>query len=188
MDSPTLLPWIVDYHLRLSVDSPTLLPWIVAYHRPTFCGFANTIALDRRLSSTECLGTRQHYCPACIVDHYRLTISRVAQWPKRIFKKINTSVAQHLWRIKITTTWNALPNEVVSRRTVNSFNNRLDKHWAENSSYVREKLTGSNHRCCAWFKSAQTVLSQRFAENEPTVSPTTYFTVTTSVAPRWCKW
>ena len=34
--------------------------------------------------------------------------------------------------IKITTTWNALRNEVVTSRTVNSFKNSLDKHWAEN--------------------------------------------------------
>ena len=39
---------------------------------------------------------------------------------KLIVKHFNTSVAQHFYPIKITT-WNALQNEVVSRRTVNSF-------------------------------------------------------------------
>ena len=45
--------------------------------------------------------------------------------PKLIVKHFNTSVAQHFSRIKITTTWNALPNEVVSSRKVNSFKNLL---------------------------------------------------------------
>ena len=56
---------------------------------------------------------------------------------KRIVKYFNTSVAQHFYPIKITTTWNALPNEVVSSRTVNSFKNSLDKHWVENPPNVR---------------------------------------------------
>ena len=52
---------------------------------------------------------------------------------KLIVKHFNTSVAQHFYPIKITTTWNSLPSEVVSSRTVNSFKNTLDKHWVENS-------------------------------------------------------
>ena len=56
---------------------------------------------------------------------------------KLIVKHFNTSVAQHFYPIKITTTWNALPSEVVSSRTVNSFKNSLDKHWAENLPNVR---------------------------------------------------
>ena len=40
---------------------------------------------------------------------------------KLIVKYFNTSVAQHFYPIKITTTWNALPNEVVTSRTGNSF-------------------------------------------------------------------
>ena len=36
---------------------------------------------------------------------------------KLIGKHFNTSVAQHFYPIKISTTWNALPNEVVSSRT-----------------------------------------------------------------------
>ena len=55
---------------------------------------------------------------------------------KLIVKHFNTSVAQHFFPIKITTTWNALPSEVVSSRTVNSFKNSLNKHWAENPPNV----------------------------------------------------
>ena len=37
---------------------------------------------------------------------------------KLIVKHFNTTVAQHFYPIKITLTWNALPSEVVSSRTV----------------------------------------------------------------------
>ena len=75
------------------------------------------------------------------------------------------SDAQHYYPIKITTTWNAIPNEVVTSRTVNSFKNSLDKHWAENPPNVR--VNGSNHRCRAQFKCAQTVIGQRSSGNGP---------------------
>ena len=55
---------------------------------------------------------------------------------KHIVKHFNTSVAQHFYPIKITTTWIALSSEVVISRTVNSFKNSLDKHWAENPPNV----------------------------------------------------
>ena len=56
---------------------------------------------------------------------------------KLIVKHSNTLVAQHFYSIKITTTWKAIPNKVVSSRTMNSFKNHLDKHWAENPPNVR---------------------------------------------------
>ena len=56
---------------------------------------------------------------------------------KLIVKHLNTSVAQHFYPMKITSTWNALPSEVVSIRRVNSFKNSLDKPFAENSPNVR---------------------------------------------------
>ena len=55
---------------------------------------------------------------------------------KLFVKHFKTSVAQHFYPIKITTTWNALPSEVVSSRTVNTFKNSLDKQWAENTPNV----------------------------------------------------
>ena len=55
---------------------------------------------------------------------------------KLIVKHFNTSVVQPFYPIKITSNWNALPSEVVSSRTENSFKNSLDKHWAENPPNV----------------------------------------------------
>ena len=59
----------------------------------------------------------------------------------------NTSVAQHFYPIKITTTRNAQPSLVVSSRTVNSFKNSLDKYWAKNPPNVRVNWWQSSMPC-----------------------------------------
>ena len=59
----------------------------------------------------------------------------------------NTSVIQQFYPIKITTTWTALPSEVGSSRTVNSFKNSLDKHRAENPPNVRVNWWQSPMSC-----------------------------------------
>ena len=82
---------------------------------------------------------------------------------KRIEKHFNSSVAQHFYQIKITSTWNAPPSEVVSSRTANSLKNSLDKHWQIIPQM--SVWTGSNHRCRAQSKGAQTVVGQRFDGN-----------------------
>ena len=56
---------------------------------------------------------------------------------KLIVKRFNTSIAQHFYPVKITTTWNAVPSDIVSSRTVNTFKNRLDQHWELNPPSVR---------------------------------------------------
>ena len=95
------------------------------------------------------------FVPVQVVYRYKRCTGISDKW------HFNTSVAQQFYPIKITTTWNALPNEVVTSRTVNSFKNSLDKHLAENPP------SGSNHRCRAQFRCAQTVVGQRCAGNEP---------------------
>ena len=82
---------------------------------------------------------------------------------KLIVKHFNTSVAQHFYPIKIATIWNPLLNEVVSSRTVNCFKSSLT-NTGQKISQMSE-LNGSNHRCRAQFKCAQTVVGQRFAGN-----------------------
>ena len=51
---------------------------------------------------------------------------------RNIVKHFNTSFAEDFYPLKITATWNALPYEVVSRRTVNIFRKFLQKHWVQN--------------------------------------------------------
>ena len=51
---------------------------------------------------------------------------------KLIVKRFNTSVAEHFSPMNITTTWNALPYDVVNSRTVNTFKNHLDAHREDN--------------------------------------------------------
>ena len=65
---------------------------------------------------------------------------------KLIVKRFNASVTQYFYPINITTC-NALPNEVVSNRTVKSFKNCLDKHWEETP--LMYELIGCDHRCLA---------------------------------------
>ena len=55
---------------------------------------------------------------------------------KLIVKRFNTSIAQHFYPIKITTTWNALPSDIVSSRTVNTFKNRLEQRCELNPPSV----------------------------------------------------
>ena len=66
---------------------------------------------------------------------------------KLIVKHFNTSVAQQFYIIKMTTNWNAIPSEVVSSRTVNTFKNILDKRWAENPPNVRVNWYKSSMPC-----------------------------------------
>ena len=85
----------------------------------------------------KCLNTRIYslHASARGLFDYDLTDRARNNGAKLIVKHFNTSVAQHWcihqyisYPIKITTTWNALPNEVVTSRTVNSFKNSLYKH------------------------------------------------------------
>ena len=56
---------------------------------------------------------------------------------KLIVKQFNTSEAQHYVPMNITTTWNALPYDVVNSWTVNTFKNRLYAHWEGNPPDVQ---------------------------------------------------
>ena len=52
-------------------------------------------------------------------------------------EKNNSEAIQYMsstafFPINITTTWNALPFDVVNSRTVNTFKNYLDAHWEDN--------------------------------------------------------
>ena len=51
---------------------------------------------------------------------------------KLLLKPFRTSVAGNFFPIKIPTIWNRLPYDVVNCDTVNTFKNRLDKHWETN--------------------------------------------------------
>ena len=95
-----------------------------------------------------------------------------------IVKHFNTSVTQHFYPIKITTTWNALPNQVVTSRTVNSFKNSLDKRWAENPPNVRVNWQQSSMPCII---QVCTVIGQHSAGNGPNgLSYDNYYYYTTT--------
>ena len=62
--------------------------------------------------------------------NYRLKDETRNNRAKLIVKHFNTSVVLPIYPINKITTWNARPNELVTRRTVNSFKKWLNKHSA----------------------------------------------------------
>ena len=88
----------------------------------------------------------------------------------KLVKHFDTSVVQHFYHIKMTTTWNTLPNEDASSRTMISFKNSLDKYWAVNppmsvvaiidaahNSRVH-KQSNSRRPACCWKWTKRSVL------------------------------
>ena len=45
--------------------------------------------------------------------------------------RCNKSVRQHFFSNRVVSTWNTLPELVVTAPTMNTFKNRLDKSWKE---------------------------------------------------------
>ena len=62
----------------------------------------------------------------------------------------NTSVEQHFFPINTTTIWNALPYDVLNRRRVNTFKNRLDTHWEDNPQMCRTTVTLIDVQSIVW--------------------------------------
>jgi len=52
--------------------------------------------------------------------------------------RCNKSVRQHFFTYRVVTTWNSLPEAVISAPTINSFKNRLDITWSDHK--FTEKL------------------------------------------------
>ena len=43
----------------------------------------------------------------------------------------NLNIRKHFFSQRVVNTWNKLPQHVVDAPSVNSFKNRLDKHWED---------------------------------------------------------
>ena len=46
-------------------------------------------------------------------------------------KRYKLKVRGNFFSNRVVNSWNSLPNEVVTATSVNSFKNRLDKHWRQ---------------------------------------------------------
>ena len=46
-------------------------------------------------------------------------------------RRANRSARQKFFAMRVVNDWNSLPEEVVSSPNINTFKNRLDKHWSE---------------------------------------------------------
>ena len=55
----------------------------------------------------------------------------------KLFKpRCNTKRFQHFFTNRIINNWNNLPEAIVSSESVNTFKNRLDKHWGNHKFSV----------------------------------------------------
>jgi hypothetical protein len=54
---------------------------------------------------------------------------------KVIYNRANTNIRQNSFSIRIARYWNNLPENIVNALSINSFKNRLDKHWKDEELY-----------------------------------------------------
>jgi hypothetical protein len=54
---------------------------------------------------------------------------------KVVYNRANTNIRQNSFSIRIAKYWNKLQANIVSAPSINSFKNRLDKHWKEEELY-----------------------------------------------------
>jgi hypothetical protein len=54
---------------------------------------------------------------------------------KVVYNRANTNIRQNSFSIRIAKYWNKLPENIVNAPSINSFKNRLDKHWKDEELY-----------------------------------------------------
>jgi hypothetical protein len=54
---------------------------------------------------------------------------------KVVYNRTNTNIRQNSFSIRIAKYWNKLPENIVNAPSINSFKNRLDKHWKDEELY-----------------------------------------------------
>jgi hypothetical protein len=59
---------------------------------------------------------------------------------KVVYNRTNTNIRKNSFNIRIAKYWNKLPENIVNAPSINSFKNRLDKHWKD------EELCYANYK------------------------------------------
>jgi hypothetical protein len=54
---------------------------------------------------------------------------------KVVYNRANTNIRKNPFSIRIAKYWNKLPENIVNAPSINSFKNRLDKHWKDEELY-----------------------------------------------------
>ena len=54
---------------------------------------------------------------------------------KVVYNRANTNIRKNSFSIRIAKYWNKLPENIVNAPSINSFKNRLDKHWKDEELY-----------------------------------------------------
>ena len=64
-----------------------------------------------------------------------------------VYNRANTNIRKNSFSIRIAKYWNKLPENIVNAPSINSFKNRLDKHWKDEELYYanyKADISGSH--------------------------------------------
>ena len=112
-----------------------------------------SFSYEERLQELDLISMKDRAIRGDLIETYKLLTKKLTIDPNQLFKlqdntrtrghhlKLTRTRAAHHFRAKffsnrVVTLWNKLPAQVISATTVESFKNRLDRHWATNSSFV----------------------------------------------------
>ena len=68
---------------------------------------------------------------------------------KLIHQRFNTNIRKHSFSVRVSKAWNKLPDSIINAPSINTFKNRLDKHWGSEDLYYddfKAEITGSHNR------------------------------------------
>jgi hypothetical protein len=54
---------------------------------------------------------------------------------RKWYDRANTNIRKNSFNIRIANYWNKLPENIMNAPSINSFKNRLDKHWKDEELY-----------------------------------------------------
>jgi hypothetical protein len=87
---------------------------------------------------------------------------------KRVYiERPKLNLRKHSFTVRIGKLWNNLPENVISAKSVNSFKNRLDKHWRDQEVLYNYKANFDIHTGSHKHRTTQNVKTQESDEEDP---------------------
>jgi len=89
---------------------------------------------------TVCKIIQRHYDPEAstiikLMNDTEQRFSTRTNSKKVVSNRANTNIRKNSFSIRIAKYWNKLPENIVNAPSINSFKNRLDKHWKDEELY-----------------------------------------------------
>ena len=60
--------------------------------------------------------------------------------------QVHRQIREELFKERVVTTWNSLPESVVTAPTLNSFKRRLDTHWQDHPRLFKKTIDAKHQR------------------------------------------